>query len=55
MDTKLADALAYRFHVTRIAEREAAHPTSDLSFGPSAPHAGEPLRESPSFAHFDHL
>jgi hypothetical protein len=55
MDTKLADALANRLYVARIAERQAAHPTGDLRPGPSIPQAGEPLGESPSLADFDHL
>ena len=55
MDTKLADALANRLYVARVAEREAAHPTSDLRLGPSIPQAGEPVGESPSLTDLDHL
>jgi hypothetical protein len=41
MDTKLADALANRLYVARIAECEAAQPSGDLSLGPSVPQTGK--------------
>ena len=55
MDTKLADAFTNRLYVAGIAEREAAHPTSDFCLGPGIPQTGEPFGESPGLADFDHL
>jgi hypothetical protein len=55
MDTKLADTLAHRLYVARIAERQAAQPTGDLCLGPRIPLAGKPIGENPSFADFHHL
>ena len=54
MDTKLADAITNWLYVAGIAERETAHPTSDLRFGSSMSQAREPLGKSPRLADFDH-
>jgi hypothetical protein len=55
MDTKLADTLADRFDVTRIAERQAADPTGDLGLGANIPQVREPFGEGLGLANFDHL
>src|ERR1700722_11836977 len=47
VDTKFADALADRFYVARIAERQATHPTGDFRLGPSVPQTGDHWEKVP--------
>jgi len=45
VDAHLADAVAHRSDVSRIAERQAIDPRDNLRFGPEITQISQPIRE----------